>query len=195
MVGGGVCSAWPGHETGVSVLGPGLAACFWARSRVGGGVLVGRVICSAWPGHESGVSGLGPGLAACSWARGWSSGSYSVTVPGGNGGIILCTMVFGSWSLTDLGQSTFIVVDCRANPGLGVSGLLHGWLLGLALHPWTSLRLGLLLASGQLVSWSSSWAWWWSWSAWPMRLSPVVWSSSVSVPAMWDVKGWTMLFM
>ena len=51
LVGRVFCSAWPGHESGVSGLGLGLAAFSLAGSKVGGGVLVEMVFCSAWPGH------------------------------------------------------------------------------------------------------------------------------------------------
>ena len=74
--------------------------------------------CLAWSFFTGLVhlAGLGNGSARFSLSLAWSC-SFGGAVPG-EFGVKFCTILLRSWSLTDLRQTTGIVVDCIANSGL-----------------------------------------------------------------------------
>ena len=116
-----------------------------------------------WAGGGVGGASKGGGLSAglVLVASGSSIWSGSV-VPVGNDDVNICTILSGTRSSTDLGQSTFIVVDCMANPGLGQLMLVLDWC-------WAGTEVVHMLAcSGGASPWLGPWSSWPGWSVCPL---------------------------
>ena len=114
-------------------------AWHWAGGGVGGGASRGGGLSAGWVLVVSGSS---------VW-----SGSV---VPVGIDDVNICTILSGTRSSTDLGQSTCIVVDCMTNPGLGQLVLVLDW-----------CRAGAVLVHVLACSGGASSPWLGPWSSWP----------------------------